>query len=300
MKSRLAHVGEYLSTLPNGTSLRCAQIDEMWIKDFRRWADEKPIITPSGKHKKRAPSTVENSVLQLAAVINAIDPAKARFKPSQARDVNRTPSFRLSVEQIASIFRYALKNRRRAKLLNFIRLSVITLGRPDAVMEATTARETKQWDRQNGLFNLNPVGRRQTNKRRAIVPVARQAVAWLNSIDGAIVEVSTIKTAWQLMMNHLGIDEGEGETGTKLIRRSMADLARARLDAAYWPEIEIFLGHEVMNSTSVLYAPTRPDYLAHAKGAIESIIDDIETIVPGCFSTTLAPIDPPRVSKKAA
>ncbi|WP_287461218.1 phage integrase SAM-like domain-containing protein [Sphingomonas sp.] len=300
INARLSHVLDYMLTIPNGKELRCTQIDERWIKDFRRWLDARPIITPSGKHKKRAPSTVENSVLQLAAAINFADPARARFSAEQASEVNRTPTFRLSLDQLVAIFGYAVQGKRRASLLNFIRLSVITLGRPDAVLEASTARDRGQWDRGNALFNLNPIGRRQTNKRRAIVPVARQAIDWLNSIDGSIVKATTVKTAWRLMMEQLGIDEGEGELGTKLLRRSMADMMRMRMDASHWPEIEVFLGHEVMNSTSVLYAPTRPDYLAHAKGAIESIIDEIEAVVPGCFSTSVAPVGRIAASKKAA
>lgn len=283
IRSRLDHVYSYLEE-NDMLGLRCQQIDEAWITRFRKWMQAKPIVSPKGKVRERALSTVENSVLQLAAVVNALDRRGARFKPEQPKNVNNTPTYRADTEKLAEMFAYALEpKKKRESLLSFLRLSVLTLGRPDAVLEATLAPEAKQWDARARVFNLNPKGRRQTRKYRASVPIARQGVAWLNSLPkGPIVKANSIKTAWNRMAEAIDLP-GEGEAGSKLIRRSMAELMRAKMLVAHWGEIEVFLGHDRFDSVSGLYAPLRPDYLVHAKEAIEEVIEDLEARAPGAF-----------------
>jgi hypothetical protein len=43
-----------------------------------------------------------------------------------------------------------------------------------------------------------------------------------------------------------------------------------------------------MDSTTEIYAPFDPAYLAGAVGEIEAIIDEIEVLCPGAFSRTKA------------
>jgi hypothetical protein len=72
-----------------------------------------------------------------------------------------------------------------------------------------------------------------------------------------------------------------GEAETKLIRRSIALLIRrCRVPAE---EVELQLGHRKLDSTSALYAPFELGCLEHALAAIDSIIDDIESLVPNAF-----------------
>lgn len=283
---RLDHVLDYLEETDQ-IGIRCAVIDEDWIGRFRKWLLAKPIVSPKGLERKRALSTVENSVLQLAAVINFADKARgARFRPAQPKEVNNTPTYRADTDTLAAMFAYAVEpKKKRDSLLAFLRLSVLTLGRPDAVLEANVDKQFGQWDPKHRIFNLNPKGRRQTTKYRATVPVARQGVEWLNSIEGPVVKANTIKTAWNAMADAVGLP-GEGESGPKLIRRSMAELMRAKMLVAHWPEIEVFMGHDKFDSTTGLYAPLRPDYLVNAKAAIEAVIGDIEAKVPDAFYRT--------------
>lgn len=65
----------------------------------------------------------------------------------------------------------------------------------------------------------------------------------------------------------------DGEPGMKLIRRSMADLLRKRRVPN--EEIEIMLGHRVIENMSELYAPFDPSYCANAKAEISAICDEI-------------------------
>jgi hypothetical protein len=293
IRARLAHVVSYLTTLPR--DVRCDDVDDRWVEEFRRWAARQPIITPTGRHKERAPSTIENSVLQLAAVINhTLDRKRtgkeAQFRPIAMKEVNRTPGHRSDVAEIAKMFQYAIeptRKKRRIPLHRFLVISVATLARPDAAHDVSTAAERDQWNSKFRVLNLNPKGRWQTKKFRPVVPVARQVVPWLNATKGYFVAASSVRSAWDNMATEIGLPR-DGESGMKLIRRSMAKLLRDRLPKADWVDVELFLGHSKFDSVSDIYAPFDPSYCAAARREIEAIIDEIEALVPGAF-TGIAP-----------
>lgn len=293
IRARLAHVVAYLATLPG--DVRCRDVDDKWIERFRRWAAQQPIVTPSGNVKRRAASTVENSVLQLAAVINhAFDFKRtgkgAQFRPIPPKDVNQTPSHRSTVAELAKMFRYAIKpNRkvRRAQLHRFLMISVATLARPDAAHDVSTDPQRRQWNSNHRVLNLNPGNRRQTKKYRPVIPIARQVAPWLDATNGFFVNATSVRSAWRNMAEEIGLPS-DGESGMKLIRRSMAKLLRDRLPKTDWVEVELFLGHSKFDSVSDIYAPYDPSYCARAKEEIEAIIDEIEALVPGAF-TGVAP-----------
>lgn len=295
IRARLAHIVTYLTTLPG--DVRCDDVDDKWIDCFRRWASEQPIITPTGRRKVRAPSTVENSVLQLAAVINhTLDRKRtgneARFRPMAMKDVNRTPGHRSDIAELAKMFRHAIeptRKKQRAPLHRFLMISVSTLARPDAAHDISTAAERGQWNSKFRVLNLNPKGRRQTKKYRPVVPVARQIAPWLDATIGYFVEASSVRSAWDNMATAIGLPK-EGESGMKLIRRSMAKLLRDRLTKPEWVEVELFLGHRKFDSVSDIYAPFDPSYCAAARREIEAIIEEIEALAPGAF-TGIAPGD---------
>lgn len=299
IKARLAHVLDYLDTLSNPTVF-CHQIDENWIERFRRWALARPIVTPGGIQKPRAPSTVENSVLQLAAAINAAHKRgeisrPAQFRAIQLKDVNRTPQHRSDIDQLAAMFRYASKPSHRVKRLalhRFLVISVATLCRPDAAHDLSLDPRHDQWNGKRRVLCLNPRGRRQTKKFRATVRIPDRVARWFDQeaalIDPAkpirrFVPATNVRSAWATMAAALGLP-GDGEAGMKLIRRSMAQLLREH--GVPHDQVEMQLGHRRFGSVSELYAPFSPDYLANALSAIEAIIDEIESRAPGAFHRT--------------
>lgn len=282
--SRLAHIVAYIGTLQSAT-VRCDEIDEAWISKFRQWAIRQPIISPRGARRPRSLSTVENSVLQLAAAINHAHarhdtPWPAAFKSIPARDVNRTPQYRADIATLIEMFRYATALERRLPLLRFLRLSVGTLGRPDAVHEASTDPKRGQWNSERAVLALNPRGRHQTKKYRAMVPVVAQIAAELDVVCGHYVSVVSVKKSFSAMSKALGLP-GDGESGMKLIRRSMAKLLRDKRVPN--DEVAMMLGHRVLNTTSLIYAPDDPDYCAQAKAAISTICDEISDAIPVAF-----------------
>lgn len=299
--NRLAHVVTYVAQSAN-PGVRCDQIDDHWVENFRSWALKQPVISPKGKTRDRSHATVEASVAMLAASINYAFSRgnclrKARFKVLQPKDVNESPQFRADVKTIAAAFSHCLNPKReegmtdrqyaaicrsRSNLLAFLRLSIATLARPDAVHDFNTDPKFGQWHPNRHVINLNPKGRRQTRKYRATLPAVRQIVPVLNACEGQLVTAASVRKAHEALIDALGLTLN-GEAGMKLWRRSMATLLRARMAKRDWPEISMFLGHDKFDQTSDIYAPFDPDYLGAAKAEIEAIIDEIEQICSGAF-----------------
>jgi hypothetical protein len=279
INARLDHVTGYIATL-DSPAVFCHDVSERWIGRFRTWAKARPIVTPSGIKKQRSPSTIENSVLQLAAAIRGAGEA-VKFKPKPMKEVNRSPRYRADIAKLAAMLRYAMEpKKKRGNLLAYLRAAIVTLGRPDAVLDISTAPERGQWMPEAAVLALNPRGREQTRKYRATVPIARQAVWIFDGCAGFLIPVSGIKSSWNAMAAELKLP-GDGEAGTKLIRRSMAKLLRDRVPKHLWGEIEMFLGHRKFGATSDIYAPFDPGYLGAAKVAIEGILDELEKLAPG-------------------
>lgn len=292
IRHRLAHVIRYIGTLKD-LAVACDAVDERWIANFRTWLAKQPM---RGSIRQRSPATTENSVLQLQAAIRWARQIP-NFKPIPLTQVTRSPSFRADMPMIANMFRYCLdptartaKQRQRiiagrANLLSFLRFSVATWARPDAVLDASTAPERGQWDSRARVFRLNPVGRRQTKKRRATVPVPECVGKWLDTIKGPICPRTLSKATWRRMQSELGIPF-EGQGGMKLIRRSVMTLARKRLGEEHWAQGRMMAGH-VAVTVSDIYALPDPANLGRALAITNSIVEEIETLTPGAFTALL-------------
>ena len=307
---RLAHISAFI-VHTGQVQLTCRQANEGWAARFRKWTAEQPIVSPTGIKRQRTASTIENSLIQLAAAINAAHRrgdclAPAQFRPIQTRELNNTPKRRLSVDEIAAAFRYALDPRfptKRAGLLRFLRISVGTLCRPDAAHDFSTAPDRQQWNSERRVIALNPKGRRQTKKYRATVIAPWQLAQRIDETAGFFVPVKSIRSAWDSMCDDLGWPK-DGENGTKLIRRSGAQLLRDPARKVPTEQIELLLGHRKIDSVTDLYAAFDPAYLADATRALEALIDEIEIKAPGAFhrdsTGNAVNIVPIGASKKAS
>lgn len=286
IRARLNHVLDYIEA--TGAGVRCDHVDETWVARFRKWMLNRPIVGEKGKSRDRSLSTVENSVLQLAAAIRASwrrgdTRRQPQFRPVPTTRVNRTPEYRASVADLARMMAYAIEPaKKRERLANFLRASIATWARPDAVLDISVDPARRQWNSAAQILNLNPFGRPQTKKYRTTVPVPHQFAEHLNAATGFLIPVKSIRSAWDTMCIDLALP-GNGESGSKLIRRSMADIARQRLPVDAWVEVEMMLGHDRFDEVSGLYAPFRPDYLRRALAVTVTVIDEIEELVPGAF-----------------
>lgn len=314
IRPRLEHVLNYLDTLPD--EVACEDVDENWVDRFRRWNLAQPIVSIRKERqggelvevrneRPRSPGTVEASVRMLGAAINlALDPSGktklARFSAKKPKDVSRTPSLRVKLPMLASMFRYATDPAHRGERDNLHRFligAVITLGRPDAVYDISVLASRRQWVSDRRVLELNPAGRAQTSKRRSTVKVPSQGAAVLDELAARaakerskvaqerasyLVPINDVGTAWDRMCGQLGLPIGQGEAGQKLIRRSVASMLRAKRVPK--DEVELLLGHRVYDPITDLYAPFESEYLEHAATALEEICAELETLVPSAFT----------------
>lgn len=278
---RLAHVVDYLAETNPGVTV--PQVTEEWVERFRKWAMKRPVLSSKGRVlRQRAAGAVEGSVLQLAAAINKLPNHKALFRVRSIKDLAATPRYRASVETLAAMFHFALEREERHTLRAYLRAAVATWARPDALLDLTG----KQWAPAAGVVDLNPRGRPQTKKYRPAVPVARQFRPYLDALEGQLLPVATLRHAWDPMRKKLGLP-GEREAGAKLIRRSVATIARKRLGEERWIQGQMMLGH-VKATTSDIYALSDPANLGAALAVTEQIIDEIEALCPGAYRTFTA------------
>lgn len=306
IRPRIAHVIAFLDATNRLEKLTCEQVDENLITDFRAWSAKQPVVegTKNVTTRDRSPGTTEASVRSWAAAINFSHERHdtrfpAGFKALKASEVSRTPTYRSSVPELAAMFRYCLHPRppkgeqwsdkmrdrmilHRANLLRFLQVSVATWARPDAAHDLSTDPKRDQWIPAAGVVQLNPRGRRQTKKYRPVVPVPERFARLLDATSGPFVTVKSVRKAFEAMLDELGLPR-DRETGLKLIRRSMATIARKRLGEEHWVQGRMMLGH-IKASTSDLYALPDPANLGRALAVTDAIMGEIETLCPGAFT----------------
>lgn len=288
-RTRLSHAVAYVAEKNPSTTL--PMLDEAWVNGFRAWM----------RKKDYAPGHIEGCVLQLAASVNAVRGHQAQFKARSLKKVSNSPVYRANLETIAAMFRFCIdppppkgrewsaKEREmvikmRENLLRYLRAAVATWARPDAIFDL---KAKGQWHREPGVLNLNPPKREQTKKHRPTIPVPRQFAPWLDEAleRESYLPVSTVRHGWAAMREYLDLPK-DGESGEKLIRRSIATIARKRIGEANWIQGEMMLGH-VKSSISDIYAVPDPANLGLALAATEAIIEEIESHVPGAFTAHL-------------
>ena len=292
IKPRLAHVQAFIEDTVR-LETACEDVDDDWIEEFREWAMEIPVVSPNGSTRDRAPGTVEASVRQLAAVINFAFGRKeilhpATFKVKKPSEVDQTPTYRADIGVLAAMFRYAMKPgndgqpmRARGPLLRFLQISILTWCRPDAAHDFSVDAATQQWLTDARVANLNPKGRPQTRKHRPAVPIGDRGADLFDHASGFFVGVASVKHSFATMLDDLGLPR-QGETGMKVIRRSMSTLGRKRLGEEHYVQVERMLGHR-KSSTSDVYALFEPGMLGRALNVTDGIIAEIEKLAPGAF-----------------
>jgi integrase len=149
----------------------------------------------------------------------------------------------------------------------YVLLGLFTMARPSAILELTWERV----DFARGLIDLNPAGRRQTAKRRPVVPMNDELREELEAaykarqsafvVEHGAKQVGSVKKAFQAASSRSGVDV----TPYTLRHTGAVWAAEAAVPMA---EIAQFMGHEDDRTTSKHYARFSPGYLTGVANAI--------------------------------
>ncbi len=192
--------------------------------------------------------------------------------------------------------RYAAEpDRQRGSLHAFLVASVCTIARPGAVVDISVAPDRQQWWPGAPTIDLNPQGRTQNKKHRALLPVLPVLDRWLRAEYAAYMAlkpaeragrgwlvnhhgrpVQDVDRAWDTMLKKLDMPTAR-EWRPYVLRHSLATLVRNR-GAEKW-DLEGFMGHRAGSQTEVYAIGEFPSVVR----ALESIISDIEKLAPGAM-----------------
>lgn len=149
----------------------------------------------------------------------------------------------------------------------YVLLGLYTMARPSAILDLT-------WDRVDfarGLIDLNPAGRKQTTKRRPVVPIADDLKAALELayagrqsnfvIEHGAKQVASVKKAFQAASARSGVEV------TPYTLRHTGAVWAAEAGIAM-PALAQFMGHDDSATTEKHYARYSPGYLANVANAI--------------------------------
>ena len=149
----------------------------------------------------------------------------------------------------------------------YVELGLATMARPTAILELT-------WDRvdfERGTVDLNPSGRRQTRKRRPVVPLNADALEALRTaysgrqsqfvIERGAQPVKSVKKAFQAASERSGIHV------TPYTLRHTGAVWAAEAGVSM-DELAQFMGHDDAATTSKHYARFSPDHLRRVSDAV--------------------------------
>lgn len=149
----------------------------------------------------------------------------------------------------------------------YVELGLATMARPTAILELTWP----QVDFERGTVDLNPRGRRQTKKRRPVVPLNDDAIEALKVaaeirqspyvVERGGKQVKSIKKAFQAASERSGIHV----TPYTLRHTGAVWAAEGGVSMA---ELAQFMGHGDSATTERHYARFSPDYLRKVSQAV--------------------------------
>lgn len=257
-------VAEYIDAREQAEIASTSRQRDAWkaMKDF--WENVDPVMIDEAMVKKYAsqrkvgPATIRYELsmlsvaLRRAANAKAIDLAPAIWRPAAPERKVR----HLTHAEFETWFAEV----RAAHARLYVLLGLYSMARPTAILELT-------WDRvdfERGQIDLNPSGRRQTKKRRPVVPMHPELLEALREayrgrqseyvIERGAKRVGNIKKAFQAASKRSGIH------ATPYTLRHTGAVWAAE-GGASMDELAQFLGHDDAVTTSTHYARFSPGHL---------------------------------------
>lgn len=219
---------------------------------------DKDMARKYAAERDRSESTVRYELSMLAVALRW---AANRGHIDRAPEVWRPAAPERTVKRLTRHqFRKWFKEVKAPHARLYVRLGIYTMARPTAILDLTWP----QVDWEHETIDLNPPGRKQTKKRRPVVPLNREAMDALREayegrqsnfiIERGAKRVGSIKKAFQAASARSGIKvtpytlRHTGAVWAAEGGTSMAELAQ-------------YMGHDDDRTTQKHYARFSPDHL---------------------------------------
>jgi integrase len=257
-------VADYIDARETAEIASTARQRDAWkaMKGFWENVDpamiDEPMCRKYAEERKVGPATIRYELsmlsvaLRRAAHAKAIDKAPAIWRPA-------APERKIRHLTHAEFEKWFAEVRAPHARL-YVLVGLYSMARPSAILELT-------WDRvdfERGQIDLNPRGRRQTKKRRPVVPLNDEALDELKQayegrqseyvIERGAKRIGNIKKAFQAASKRAGIHV----TPYTLRHTGAVWAAEAGVSMA---ELAQFMGHDDDATTQKHYARFSPDYL---------------------------------------
>lgn len=179
----------------------------------------------------------------------------------------------------------------------YVILALNTCARNEAIFDLDIKKQVN-WE--FGTLDLNPVGRRQTKKRRPVIRMTTNLAAWLKHW-GDNKPVRQYQDTVEKRINRLGKPPAEGEKRADLempdmtcytLRHFMATNMRRTSKPVSREQRSRWLGHTISEGsrTTDWYEKFDPDYLEEPMRATEEIIKNLQRFTRrSLFAPTMHP-----------
>jgi integrase len=265
-------VAEYMAARKDAGILSAGRQADAWkaLKPF--WGKIDPALIDEqmakdyAKQRKRAAATVryELSLVSVALKWAADNHKIQRLKPLWRPEVAERKVRSLTRAQ----FRKWFGEVRAPHARLYVRLGIATMARPSAILEL----QWTQIDWDHSTVNLNPPERKQTRKRRPVVPLNPETLEALHLayegrqseyiIERGAEPVKSIKKAFQAASQRSGI-----KVTPYMLRHTGAVWAAEAGVSMH--VLAQYMGHEDDTTTQQHYARFSPDFLRTVSDAVQ-------------------------------
>lgn len=222
-----------------------ALIDEEMAREYVRRRDR-------GQATTRYELSMLSVALRWAVKNELIEKAPEVWRPEAPERKQR----HLSQRQFAKWFKEVRAHHARL----YVELALATMARPTAILELTW----RQVDWDHGTVDLNPPGRRQTRKRRPLVPLDPDTLESLKTAhEGAQCEYVIERGGQRILNIKKAFQAASARSGIKVTPYTLRHTAAVWAAEAGTPMTELaqFMGHDDDKTTQKHYARFSPDYL---------------------------------------
>lgn len=249
------------------------RIPSLRPRDFEHLAEEWQAAGLSVSTASRRLSTLRSALNRAwrDRDLKVPPPEVPEFCGKEARDERKPKGRPITPQECARLWDAA----REPHLRLFLVFLYSTGARAGAILDLTG----RAVDLVAGTIRLNPEGRRQTTKRRPILPIQHHLLPWICDLpDGPLITwrdrpVGSIKKAMRDAVARAGLS---ADVNAYSVRHGLARYMRARGisrgDIAEW------LGHRVPDEapdTTFIYTPSKVEYMRAPCGAAAAFFAEI-------------------------